>query len=93
MVSQENDYMKTLPYFLTHGTRTYELCFVMYQDEIKFVTYIDSDERFIQTIPQELWDSKVVDHKHKRIALLECDEEGSIKKLDSVYVHIINIVR
>lgn len=94
MDSQENDeYMKTLPYFLSHGTRSNELCFVMHNDELRCVIYVDELDHYIQTIPHELWDAKVVNHYYGGVLLYEGQDKGIFKQLSVVNVHYVEITR
>ena len=93
MDSMENDFMKTLPYFLSHGTRSNELCFVMYQGELRCVIYIDENDHYIQTIPHELWDAKVVDHYYEGLLLYEGQGKGIFKRVSVVNVHYVEITR
>ena len=93
MVLMEDDHMKTLPYFLSHGTRSNELCFVMYQDELRCVIYIDENDHYIQTIPHDLWDAKVVSHCYDGVLVYEGQGNGQFKRLSVVNVHYVNIIR
>lgn len=93
MDTLDDNFMKTLPYFLSHGTRPYELCFVFHHEELKCVIYIDNDDHFIQTIPHELWDAKVINQYYDGLLVYEGDGNGALKCLRVVNVHYVEIER
>ncbi len=92
-LSEGNDYTNTLPYFLTHGTRGKEICFVVYRGETKCVIYIDDHDEFIQTIPHELWDAKVVNHWYDLVTITECCDKGEVKRIGAIYAHYVEVTR
>ena len=93
MAILNEDYTKTLPYFLTHGTRSNELCFVICRDKLKCVIYIDNNDQFIDTIPQELWDATVTKHYYEALTLSQCYGHGEVKSISNIQVHYIIISR
>ena len=93
MALSNEDYTKTLPYFLTHGTRSNELCFVLCQNKLKCVIYIDNDDHFIDTIPQELWDATVVKHYYEALTLSQSYGHGEVKSITNIQVHYVLITR
>ena len=93
MVLINYDDMKTLPYFLRYGTRPNELCFVKCHGEIRCVLHIDADEHYIETIPYDLWDSKVTKHDYSEIVVLETSKSGEVKSIRNLMVHNIYIIR
>lgn len=88
-----NNYESTLPYFLTHGTRSNEFCFIIGHGKLKCIVYIDRDDRFIDTIPQELWDSKVVRHYYEALTLCQSFGSGEVKSISNIQVHYVEIER
>lgn len=84
---------QTLPYFLKHGTRGGELCFVMlYPDcELEYIAYVDSSEHFLNTIPSNLWDTKVYKHFYEALTISQSYGSGEVKGIGNIQVHYIYV--